>query len=230
MLPLMFAFSVESPTGRVAGLIVGGCAMDERLKAVSSVYAPSPLIGQFHNVDPDGQVDVFFIAGEAITGSTVRAVRDVRSIDGSLAIIVLYVGDDREHEAVALEAGADDCFAVFADFSLLQARLRALLARLRRTNRHLPSIQSIDLDLSTHGALVHGDLVPLTPLEYRFLLELRRQRGTVISHEDLEGLLWGEAGSSTRQSLKQLVHRLRLRLGDAGKAITSIHGTGYILK
>jgi len=137
--------------------------------------------------------------------------------------VVLYAGDDLAQEIVALEAGADECIRLDVDY-------RYLVARLRRSNELRTPSHSFVLDPLTHQAVVAERRFSLSPLEFRFLLELQRQRGRVVAHAHLERLLWGDAGASSRESLKHVVHRLRLRLEGEGGAITAVAGVGYMLR
>ncbi|HKZ50555.1 MAG TPA: winged helix-turn-helix domain-containing protein [Dehalococcoidia bacterium] len=204
--------------------------MVDRLSALTRTQVPLPLIDKFYNMDAEGQVRFVFIATDRVNEAALAPIRALRASRDDVAIVVFYSSGDPNEEVLALEAGADDCITIPFDFAYLYARLRATGARLRRSSHPQQTARPIDVDLLTHQALVDGHSFPLSPLEFRFLLELRRQRGKMVPHEDLEKLLWGENGPASHQCMKQLVRRLRSRLGEAAESITCIHGAGYILR
>lgn len=62
----------------------------------------------------------------------------------------------------------------------------------------------------------------------RALLELLiRQRGRLVSREQIEGALYGDEFMS-EAALKNLMHKLRKKLGKT--AISNVHNTGFILR
>jgi len=193
-------------------------------------YSPMPLIGQFYNLTSDDDLPVVFIISEHVDETCLAALRDLNGSGEEIAIIVLFASDNPEEEAIALEAGADDCIRIDLNCRSFHARLRATMARLQRLSSRARSRPAIRVNSLTHDAEVDGQKVSLTPLEFRLLEELQRQRGKVVAHAVLEEKLWREEGTASRQSLKQLVHRLRSRLGDGSDGIHSIAGVGYLLR
>ena len=76
-----------------------------------------------------------------------------------------------------------------------------------------------------HGAAVTH--VALTPTEYRLLLELTENRGTVLSRERLLEDVWGYVWSGDTRLVDMHVGRLRAKIG--ADAIETVRGAGYKL-
>jgi DNA-binding response OmpR family regulator len=188
------------------------------------------LVGELF--DPAGSNDLrlFFVATERVGIDVLAAVRRVRAMHDDSAIVVLCLKASEDDETAALDAGADDVVTVPFDLTQVWPRLRARLGRVRPTSGERPVRRFVELDRRTHQALVDGRSVRLSPLEFRLLAELRSAQGSFVPHRRLEESVWGQASASTRQSLIQLVRRVRLRLGDGASSITSVPGVGYMLR
>ena len=71
--------------------------------------------------------------------------------------------------------------------------------------------------------------IPLTTMEFRVLHFLLKNRGVVVSHQDMERALWGGRMDSSRLAQKY-VQRVRSKLGDNPREpywIRSVRGVGY---
>ena len=175
------------------------------------------------------------IRGVAVVADHVdeRCLSEIRELvagGDAVAVIVFYCDTDPVQEAQALEAGADACIPVNFDWRYIVAHMRSIMARLRRASPPESALHSsIAVDPRTNHALIEGRRVTLSAPQFRFLFELRQQQGKVVPYERLERLIWGDAGPSSHQCLKQLAHRLRARLGPAAESIVCIPGVGYML-
>ena len=99
-------------------------------------------------------------------------------------IVMLTARTDPVDVVLGLEAGADDYVTKPFEPSILAARLRAVLRRVARHDAS-PVLRVGELEIDRDGveARVSGELVSLTPTEYRLLLELAEQCGAVCSRE-----------------------------------------------
>ncbi len=142
-------------------------------------------------------------------------------------LLVLYRHGSPDDEALALEAGADECLPVAFNIRHLRARLLSLAHSLARLGPE--SGDYLQLDLDTYQVVVRGRRVRVSGREFSLLRELWRRRRQVVPHAELERTLYGEEGPAVRQAVRQLVRRVRLRLGPAARALQCVPGIGYIL-
>ena len=73
----------------------------------------------------------------------------------------------------------------------------------------------------------------MTPLESRLLQLLIANAGQAVATERLLTHVWGQRAGGDRQLLKQLVHRLRQKLGESestGQSIETVTNVGYRLR
>ena len=158
-----------------------------------------------------------------------RRIREVSRVP----ILMLTVRDRTVDKVRALDLGADDYLTKPFDHLELLARLRALVRRAgARPAPPAPTFSAGDLaiDFAAHQVRVAGEVIRLTPTEYRLLEALVRHAGAVLPHQLLLRQIWGEEYVGDVQSLKVFVRRLRQKLGDAPehpRYIQTVWGTGY---
>ncbi len=158
--------------------------------------------------------------------------RRIRAVS-QVPILMLTVRDATLDKVHALDLGADDYLTKPFEHPELLARLRALV---RRTQTPPPASEQRfvagDLVINgvTHEVRLRNELVPLTSIEYRVLVELARHAGTTLSHRYLLERVWGEQYVNETQYLKVIIQRLRHKLGDDADIPTYIRtewGSGY---
>ncbi len=148
--------------------------------------------------------------------------------------IVVWGVEIGEMEAVrALETGADEYVRPQVGLMELVARILALLRR----SQLFPSSEGaaaavsggLQLDPKTVEASMDGRSLQLTPTEFKLLLALMRNRGSVVSRRYLEQNIWDNR-SDSQSLLKKYVQRLRGKLGDnpvTPRWISNVPGVGY---
>lgn len=131
-------------------------------------------------------------------------------------IILLTVRGEENDIVHGLGLGADDYITKPFSPRQLVARAQAVLRRAGRTTA--PAIRQVGgwrsdpsrRELSVGG----GEAVSLTPLESRLLDYLMLNAGHILTAEAIIEHVWG-AGGADRDMLRQLVHRLRLKIAQA---------------
>lgn len=131
-------------------------------------------------------------------------------------IILLTVRGEEDDIVHGLGLGADDYITKPFSPRQLVARAHAVL---RRAGKVTPSTVSqvahLTHDLSRRELSVGGqEAVALTPLESRLLDYLMLNAGHILTAEAIIGHVWGAEGGD-RDMLRQLVHRLRLKIAQA---------------
>jgi len=151
-------------------------------------------------------------------------------------LVILSEAETDMDRARGLETGADEYIhKPFNPIELL-AKIKALLRRTSGTGFGLGndvySTGKITMNTATHEVLVSGQQMRFTPTEFRFLLELVKNEGKILTHRRLLEKVWGPEYSGDCTFTKRYVHRLRQKLGDDPDnpmIIRTERGVGYML-
>jgi DNA-binding response OmpR family regulator len=149
-------------------------------------------------------------------------------------VMMLTVRAGEEDQVRGLDLGADDYLAKpFSPRGLL-ARVRALSRRTAGGRPGPLECGDLVLDRENQTVRVRGAApVRLTALEFALLAFLMTQPGRPASPERLARHIWNYRGLGDRTRLKQLVHRLRLKIEDDpanAKRLVTAPGVGYLLQ
>jgi two-component system, OmpR family, response regulator len=148
-------------------------------------------------------------------------------------IIFLTARDATEDRVRGLTVGGDDY--VTKPFSLeeLVARVRALLRRAGVTegDGSLLTFADVELDDDAHEVTRAGQLVELTPTEYRLLRYLMLNPRRVLSRTQLLEHVWDYDFGGDARVLETYVSYLRRKLDEHGPPlIHTVRGVGYVLR
>src|SRR5687767_2010432 len=148
----------------------------------------------------------------------------------AVPVIMLTARGDEVDRVVGLELGADDYVTKPFSPKELVARVRAVLrrARVEPTGRVYRE-GTIVLDPERHAVTVGGSAVTLTPKEFDLLQVFLESADRVLTREHLLTRVWGYAHADEIESRTVDVHvrRLRAKLGDEGRRITTVKTLGY---
>lgn len=152
--------------------------------------------------------------------------------DNDLPIIMLTARDEESDRLVGLEIGADDY--VTKPFSPKEVVARAK-AVLRRTHKALVQnapivLGNLSIDLGRHEILHDGQLVDLTPTEFKMLEVLAAHPGIVFSRLQMVEQIQGYSFEGYERTIDAHVKNLRRKLEPNPKEpqyILTVYGIGY---
>ena len=78
---------------------------------------------------------------------------------------------------LALKSGADDCITVPDAFIDALRLLENIEPRMTRMTGRIAGSHRVEANPHTHEVTVNGSTILISPLEFRLLLELQKQRG-----------------------------------------------------
>jgi two-component system, OmpR family, KDP operon response regulator KdpE len=147
--------------------------------------------------------------------------------------IIIISGRHRETEQIkAFDAGADDYVEKPFRLGELLARIRtALRNRLRQDNVEKPIILgALTIDPVIRRVTVNNEILPLSKHEHALLLLLARNRGRVLTHNEILTAVWGQVHTGDVIYLRVYIGRLRRKLSaDLARFIITEPGIGYRL-
>ncbi len=154
----------------------------------------------------------------------------------TVPIIVVTVKGEEQDRVRGLDMGADDYIVKPFSATELLARVRAVLRRAARpTSVPTPSVfhhGSMEIDLAKAEVFLNGKMVYLSATEYRILLQLAQNVGTVIPSEQLLRDVWGVEYQNDKEILWVSISRLRQKLEkdqNSPQHIVTRSGVGYIM-
>ena len=146
-------------------------------------------------------------------------------------IVVLSVRDTEADKVAALDAGADDYVSKPFGMDELLARLRAALRHVIPADEE-PAIVTRDftIDLAAKRVIRNGEEVRLTPTEWQLVEILARNRGKLVSQDQLLHEVWGPEYHEDTGNLREYIARLRRKLEperSRPRYFTTEAGLGY---
>lgn len=158
---------------------------------------------------------------------------EIRKVS-KVPIIFISSASDNMNIVMAMNMGADDFIAKPFDGSVLIAKVQAMLRRTYDFGGAMPVLEHKGALLNTgDGCLTYGEeKLELTKNEYRILLCLMENKGTIVSREKLMEALWATDSFVDENTLSVNVGRLRKKLEAAGLKdfIATKFGAGYIIE
>jgi two-component system KDP operon response regulator KdpE len=137
--------------------------------------------------------------------------RELREWSQAPVLILSAVGEEREKVA-ALDAGADDYVTKPFGVDELLARLRASLRRVAPPSEPVLEIGDLRIELEKRAVYRNGELVQLTPHEFRLLRLFALNEGRLLTHSAILREVWGPAYQTESHYLHVYVSQLRRKI------------------
>ena len=136
-----------------------------------------------------------------------------------IPVIFLSAYGQEDVVARAFDLGASDYMVKPFSPTELAARIRAALrkrSRMEQVDAPEPYLAGdLHIDYTLRRVNVAGGAVQLTPTEYGLLYELSVNAGRVLGHDQLLQAVWGPERRGEHRLLRDVVKRLRRKLGDS---------------
>ena len=152
-----------------------------------------------------------------------------------IPIIMLTAKGEEVDRVIGLEMGADDYITKPFSPRELIARIKAIFRRVNNSSSSSSSNSTkeddvieqgtIKLDIKSHEVKKDGELLKLTPKEFKLLKYLLLNINKVLTRELLLEKIWGYQYSDDTRTVDVHIRRLRKKIGD--KYIETVRGVGY---
>ncbi len=158
----------------------------------------------------------------------------IREKNLNFPVIMLTAKIEAQDKIEGLTLGADDYITKPFNPLELVARVKSALRRYTKYNEKQEDekifINGLEIDEKTHQCLLYEKLVDLTPLEFDILLYLAKNRGQVVSSEELFEKVWKEKYLDSNNTIMVHIRRIREKLKEntrEPKFIKTVWGVGY---
>jgi DNA-binding response OmpR family regulator len=145
-------------------------------------------------------------------------------------VLMLTARDQLEDKLEGFQAGADDYLVKPFSVKELEVRLQALIKRGTSQGSRVLVVGDLHYDPQTFAATRAGRTLELNPMQRRLLELLMSNTHRVVTREELERHIWGDA-LPDNDVLRTHIYSLRNVIDKpfAQKLLQTIHGTGYRL-
>lgn len=155
----------------------------------------------------------------------------------NIPIIMLSAKGEDSDKILGLNIGADDYITKPFNPLELVARVKSQLRRyvdLGNFTKFVSDgdtvIGALSINTISHVVTLEGNEVKLTPIEYKILLLLAKNRGRVFSSEEIYERVWDEPAFKTENTVSVHIRRLRKKIEINTKEpryIKVVWGVGY---
>ena len=194
---------------------------------VTTVYDGLRGLEQARELRPDAIVLDLMLP----TLNGVEVCRELRADPSTknVAILMLTAKSEESDQLIGFTVGADDYVTKPFSVKVLVQRLRVLLQRRRETPARAEVVRAggLVMDDRAHEVTADGQVLPLTPTEYRLLETLMRQPGKAFSRTELLGSIVGDDIVVLERTVDVHVRALRVKLGERAHLIETVRGVGY---
>jgi two-component system response regulator BaeR len=156
--------------------------------------------------------------------------RELRQFS-AVPVVMLTARVEEIDRLLGLELGADDYICKPFSPREVVARIKAILRR--ASGAAAPSqAAALQIDAGAHTARLDGQLLDLTPVEFRLLKALASAPGQIFSRDRLLDHLYDDHRVVTDRTVDSHIKNLRRKLEAVradGETIRSIYGVGYRL-
>ena len=161
-------------------------------------------------------------------------IERIRGNGDNTPALMLSARGDRADITKGLTLGADDYMTKpLQGLEELVLRVKAILRRSQYTVSTPTNLSSgpITLDSDSHQVTFNGDVVELSPTEFRLLHVLLESKGRVLSKAYLLDEVWGITFESESTVVDTYISYLRKKLHrDGYEGIKTIRGVGFQLQ
>ena len=160
----------------------------------------------------------------------IEVAKKLRSEENSVPILMLTARTSQENINQGFEIGTDDYLTKPFDFKELLYRIQALIKR--STPEKDITLESHDIKLDPRGLKVKkSDIdVQLNAKEFGILEYLLRNKGNVVSQEELLEHVWDEEIDSFSQTVRTNIKTLRKKIDPNKTIIKTFKGKGYVIE
>jgi two-component system OmpR family response regulator len=162
-----------------------------------------------------------------------EVLRRVRAQGSKVPVLCLTARDAVADRVTGLTLGGDDYVVKPFRLDEVVARIRAVLRRGRPGGSESPRHAVADLELDDHSRQVRrgGELVSLTPTEYKLLRYLVANAGRVLSRAQILDHIWDYDYSGEANVVDSCICYLRRKVDSSEpRLIHTIRSVGYVLR
>lgn len=152
--------------------------------------------------------------------------KEVRKLS-KVPILMLTAKSEEQDELKGFELGVDEYISKPFSPKILTARVNALLRRTTGGDEEILDIAGITVNKIAHTVTIDGKEIDLSFKEFELLTYFMENRGVALSREKILNNVWNYDYYGDARTIDTHVKKLRSKMGEKGKFISTIWGMGY---
>lgn len=152
--------------------------------------------------------------------------KEVRKLS-KVPILMLTAKSEEQDELKGFELGVDEYISKPFSPKILTARVNALLRRTTGDSEEILDIAGITVNKIAHTVTIDGKEIDLSLKEFELLTYFMENRGIALSREKILNNVWNYDYYGDARTIDTHVKKLRSKMGEKGKFISTIWGMGY---
>lgn len=158
--------------------------------------------------------------------TAVKKIKELKDIP----VIMLSARGTEYDKMYGFEVGVDDYVTKPFSPNELMARIKVIINRHSNSNIKKDGFiidESLKIDTLGHEMFVDNQKLELTNKEYKLLLYLIKNKGIVLTREQIMDKVWNYDSFEGDRTVDWQIKLLRKKLGVYAKKINTIRGVGY---
>ena len=186
------------------------------------------------NLKIDWDVIVLDIMLPGIDG--VQLLQTLRYKQVYAPVLMLSALNSIQNKVTSLDYGADDYLTKPFHFEELLSRINALSRRKQYHNQEKPKspileFDELQIDTDQYKVFLKGELVDLSPREFKLLMYLIENRNKTVSRMQILNAVWGITFNNHSNVVDVYISYLRNKVENQDqKFIQTVKGIGYMFK
>ncbi|NLZ34212.1 MAG: response regulator transcription factor [Clostridiales bacterium] len=161
-----------------------------------------------------------------------------KELSKDVYIIMLTARGELLDKVIGMELGADDYIVKPFEIKELLVRIKAIFRREKQILKERDNIEKkneenkLIINLMDRSVKKDGEIIPLRRKEFDLLLYLYKNKGIVISRENLLEKVWGYDYEGDTRTVDVHIRRIRDKLKEDkdNSIIETVFGVGYIIR
>ena len=177
--------------------------------------------------DNNSEIDLIILDAMMPKLDGFQVLAELRSGGEIVPVIMLTARSEEYDQLKGFKSGADDYVTKPFSPSLLLARVENLMGRMGKGEVTEITAGGISISVSKRTVHIDGENCDLRRREFDLLHFLMINKSLIFTREQLLDKVWGYAFEGDIRTVDTHIKQLRLKLGDKGTLIKTIHRIGY---
>lgn len=201
------------------------CLKDDYM-SMDSVYS----FKQAEEIIEKESYDLIILDISLPDGNGFALCEKIRKLNYDIPIIFLTARDLEKDIIRGFDLGADDYITKPFNVKILKKKIVAILKRYQKIQDNIYEIKYLKVDMSKREVYKRGNLISLTPTEYRILELFIQEKNKVVTKDNFIEVLYKQNGDYIDEhALSVYISRLRCKIEESDNPIIkTIYGMGYM--